>query len=368
MRRGLVFVALAAVLLAQTPAPRQKWRVKFFHDKDDTAISFVDLTFVSPTLGMAAGYLVQTERRAAPQGIAEITTDGGMRWSQVKLPDVPVSLFALDQGNVWLVGQEHIWKSNEFGRAWTKLGKLRGALKVHFLTEKRGFAVGVPKAIWRTEDGGVKWTKVPEAEVPQTKVENTAYTDITFLNSKRGIISGFSKPPRRRDQRVPDWMDPDQRRAQVPNVTITLETADGGKTWNPSTVSAFGQLTRVVFGPSGGLSVVEYTDSFEYSSEVLLLDFRNGKNTRSFREKDRVVKDVAIDKLGRGLLGSIERKGQMGHLPIPGRLRIYQSLDLLKWAEMDVDYKAVANSVALATGDAQARFAATDTGMILKYE
>ena len=86
------------------------------------------------------------------------------------------------------------------------------------------------------------------------------------------------------------------------------------------------------------------------------------------REKDRVVKDVAIDKLGRGLLGSIERKGQMGHLPIPGRLRIYQSLDLLKWAEMDVDYKAVANSVALATGDAQARFAATDTGMILKYE
>lgn len=366
--RFFIAFAAAVLMLAQTPAGTPKWRVKYFYDKDDTALGFNDLTFVSPTLGMASGVLVQTERRAAPQGVLLITSDGGNRWSEVKLPDVPISLFALDQGNVWMVGQENIWKSNEFGRTWTRLARLRGSLRVHFLDENRGFAVGVMKSIWQTVDGGKKWTKVPEAEVPKTKVENTAYTNITFLNAKRGIIAGFSRPPRRRDRNVPEWMDPDQRRAQVPNVAITLETGDGGKTWSPATTSAFGLLTRVVFGPTAGLSIVEFTDAFEYPSEVLLLDYRNAKNARSFREKDRAVKDVSLDKLGRGLLAAIERRGEMGHLPIPGRLRIYESADLLKWNEMDVDYKATANSVVLATGDPQARFAATDTGMLLKLE
>jgi photosystem II stability/assembly factor-like uncharacterized protein len=361
-----VSLLLAAALLAAQTGGKPRWRVKYFHDKDDTALIFTDVAFVSPTLGMAVGVIQNTERRAAPKGVALVTSDGGNRWTEVKLDDVPVSLFALDDGNVWMVGAEYLWKSNEFGRAWTKLGRLRGALRLHFLDEKRGFAAGVPKAVWQTSDGGLKWTKVPEAETPKTKAENTAYTNITFLNPKRGLISGFSRPPRRRDSPVPDWMDPDSRRAQVPNVTITLETMDGGKTWSPMTTSAFGQLTQIVFGPSGGLTVMEFVDAFDYPSEVLRLDFQNGKTQRSFREPDRAVKDVAIDKLGRGLLAAIERKGQMGHLPIPGRLRIYESLDLLKWGEMDVDYKAVANSVKLATGDA--RFAVTDTGMILKYE
>lgn len=365
--RNALLLLVTVTLVAQSSA-KPRWRVKYFHDKDETTLGFIDAAFVSPTLGMAAGVLQNTQRRAAPQGVLLVTNDGGGRWTEVKLPDLPVSLFALDSGHAWMVGAENIWKSNEFGRAWTKLGKLKGALRVHFLDEKRGFAVGLMKSVWQTVDGGVKWTKLPEAEAPKTKAENTVYTHVTFLNAKRGIISGFSRPPRRRDSPVPDWMDPDSRRAQVPNVTITLETTDGGKTWNPSTVSAFGQLTQVVFGPTGGLTVIEFVDAFDYPSEVLLLDFSSGKSMRTFRERDRLVKDASVDKLGRGVLAAIERRGEMGQLPIPGKVRMYESLDLRNWGEMDVDYKAVANSVTLATGDALARFAATDTGMILKYE
>lgn len=357
---------VAASLAAQTP----KWRIKYFHDKDDTAIAFEDLTFASPTVGLAVGVLLQTQRRAAPQGVALITTDGGTRWTESKLPDLPLSVFALDQGNVWLVGQDAIWKSTEFGRDWKKLTKLKGALRLHFLDEKRGFAVGLNKAVWQTVDGGLKWTKVPEAEAPKTRAQYTAYTGITFLNQKRGLISGFSRPPRASDhtQKVPAWMDPESRSPELPSVTLILETADGGQNWKPSTTSTFGQVLRVVFGPKGGLTLIEFGEGFQYPSEVVRLDYAGGKNTRVFREKNRAVKDASIDADGRALLATIERKGELGHLPIPGRLRIYESTDLATFTEQDVDYKAIANSAVLATGYQQVRFVATDTGMILKYE
>ena len=362
--RGLVI----ALCLGQLLAGQAKWRVKYFHDKDDTALAFEDLTFVSPALGLAAGVLVHTQRNAAPQGVLLITTDGGARWTETKLPDIPVSLFALDQGNVWLVGREAVWKSNEFGRAWTKLGKLKGALRVYFLDEKHGFAVGLMKSVWQSVDGGVKWTKVPEAQAPKTREQYTAYTNITFVNQNRGLISGFSRPPRRSDQKVPAWMDPEARSPEVPSVTLVLETNDGGKNWSPSTTSTFGQVRRVVFGPKGGLTLIEFEEGFQYPSEVHRLSFQGAKNMRVFREKNRAVKDAGFTVDGSGVLAAIERKGELGHLPIPGRLRIYESADLATWTELNVDYKAVANSAVLSTGDLRARFVATDTGMILKYE
>jgi len=368
MMRLLIAMTLGWLLLAaQAPtAGKPRWRTKYFHDQDESALTFEDIAFVTPQLGLAVGNISSTVRAAKPTGVALITSDGGQRWSEVKLPDVPVSLFALDQGNVWIVCFEGIYKSNEFGRDWKRVAKLKGALRVYFLTPQRGFAVGTNKSVWETNDGGVKWTKVTAAAEPKTRPEYTAYTEIIFPSATRGMIAGFSRPPRRRESRVPAWMDPEGQSPQVPTITITLETRDAGKTWSSQTVSAFGQPTRVAFGPRAGLSLLQFSEGFEYSSEVLRLDFATAKNDRVFRAKDRLVRDVSVDPEGRGVLAAVERPGKMGQLPIPGRLRLYESLDLRQWTEMDVDYKAVANNAVLAQG--AHRFLATDTGMILKYE
>lgn len=367
--RLLAALVLSATLAAQT-APAPRWRIKFFHDQDNSSIDFSDLKFVSPRLGIAVGALVaQSAGRSRATGVALVTKDGGNTWTQQKLPEVPRTLFALHEGALWMVAaNDGLYRSGDFGTTWKRIASLKGGLRVHFLDEKRGIAVGIRKAVWRSNDGGQKWTPVPEAATPKTKEENSAYTTITAIDAKRLLITGFSRPPRRGAARVPEWMDPDSQPSQVPNVAITLESRDAGLTWSAQTAAVFGQVTRVASTPQVGLSLVEFGEGFSFPSELLLVGWNRGANKRVFREKDRAVKDVALDPLGRGLIVAIERSGSITDLPIPGRLHVLESLDLEKWAEAEVDYKAVANSAVIAIAGETARFIATDTGMILKFE
>ena len=370
--RPLIFVATIIAAFGQTPtgippvpvpSAVPQWKVKFFHDKNDSAMAFDDLVAPAPGTVCAFGSLGEGSNR--PRGVMVTSRDAGKTWQTVKLPDLPVSADFVDASNGWLVVRDAVHRTTDGGLTWTRAAKLKGVLRVKFLTPQRGFAIGFPKAVWQTDDAGISWTKVPAADEPASNAENTTYSTITFANPQRGLIIGQSRPPRRDESRVPAWMDPEMQKRLIPNLTILLETADSGKTWKTSVASAFGQVTRVVFSRSGmGLGLMEYTaGSFSHASELVNLS----TSKSAFLDKAKAVRDVTIDGDGKAWVVAVEVPGKLNQLPIPSKIVVLQSIDFEHWYPSRVDYKAVANHAKIAFSGLRG-WIATDSGMILTLE
>ncbi|MBI4875593.1 MAG: hypothetical protein HY822_13240 [Acidobacteria bacterium] len=343
-----------------------RWKLQFFHDQDDSAFTLNDLKFASPKRGVACGFLTEKGR---PRPTVLVTADGGETWSFVPTREVGLSLFFLNESAGWMVTPGGVWRTEEAGRGWRKLASLKGALRVYFLDERRGFAVGTSKSVWSTTDGGARWSRVEIPGEPKSDPAHTAYTWISFASPRDGIIVGASSPPRSGASRFPDWMDPQsaQRRRQWPSLNLVLETRDGGATWKASASSTFGQVSRMRFAAGRrGLALVEFHDAFEWPSEVFRIDTRTGKSDRVFRRKDRAVTDVLPLDEGPGFLASIEPAAVLRNVPIPGRLKMFESADLAAWNEMPADYRAAGRRAILASAGAGEIWVATDLGMILK--
>jgi hypothetical protein len=345
----------------------ERWRVQYLYDEDTSSLTLLDLKFPSPQRGVAVGYLTESGRT---RPVALITGDGGEHWSLEKIPEPGVSLFFLNDSLGWMVTRNGVWRTDEGGRSWKRLARLRELVSIYFQDAKHGWAVGHPKAVHETWDGGEHWSPVAAAAQPKTTPEFTTYGWIDFVGSQVGLIAGSSRPPRR-DQRArfPSWMDPDesQWRREWPTLTIFLETRDGGRSWSSSQASMFGTITRVRLGSDGrGLGLIQFSDSFAWPSEVFQLDLRTGNSKRVFRQKDRLVTDLALLPQGPGYLAGVEPQGTLWQAPIPGKLKILRSNDLLRWEEMEVDYRASGHRAVLAVADPTHIWAGTDTGIILK--
>lgn len=363
MARGWFGVAaLAASLAAQTSTGR--WEIQYFHDEHDSILAVVDLKFASPLRGVAVGTL-QDKRKLRP--VAVITSDGGAVWTRQSLEEMPVSLFFLNDSVGWMVTEKGLWQSLEAGRNWRKLSAARGLRRVHFADERRGWAVGAPKLFQETVDGGRTWRKVAVADDPKTDPRHTAYHAIELTLAGFGIVAGSSTPPRRDDGALPPWIDPEaaEFRRQWPTLSLLFQTRDAGKNWTSSASSLFGAISRVRLRPNGdGLLLLQFREAFEWPSEVHRLDIVTGKSSRVFREKDRAVTDVVLLRDG-AVLAAVEHPGRLHRSPIPGKVRILHSSDLLKWRDSEIDYRTVATNVILASAG-EDLWAATDTGMILR--
>lgn len=328
------------------------------------------LAFPSARRGIAVGFLSEKDKT---RPTAVVTSDGGLHWSLVPLKDTPLSLFFLNDTTGWLVTDKGIYRTDEAGRSWQKLSKSpRDVARVHFLDEQHGWAVGEERSVFETTNGGKEWVEVPAAAEPKTEKKNTVYNWIAFANPQTGMIAGYSEPGRSSGtEELPDWLVPDKaaKRAEWPHLSITLDTRDGGKTWKASTVSMFGRISCIRLAPSGtGLALIEFTHRFRYPCEVFRLDWKTGKSTRVFRREDRAVTDMVLLPDGSAFLGGTEAYGRLPQGPIPHKLKILRSRDLLTWRDMEVDYRATAIRVMLAAADERNVWAATDTGMILKLE
>jgi hypothetical protein len=311
------------------------------------------------------GDLVEGQRS---RPVALLTSDGGARWSTVELPESARSLFFLSERLGWMVTASGVWRSGDGGNNWKRLARLRGLLRVHFLDEQHGFAVGAEKAVHETHDGGQSWAPVRAAAEPNSSPEFTVYRCLDFLGDKTGLIAGSSRPPRSERQRFPDWMEPDRarKRRELPSLTILLETRDGGRNWRSSQTSLFGVVSQIKMSSRGGLALVRFLEWFDWPCEVLLLDWAAGRSSRAFRQADRDITDVAILPDGVAYLAGYEPAGRLPHSPVPGKVKILKSSDWTIWQEMQVDYRAVARRVVLAAAGPGHLWAATDTGMILK--
>lgn len=363
MIRTLLLLVVALAPASAAP----KWEVRYFYDEDRSSLNVVDLCFPSPERGIAAGIL--TRHGENPRGVAAVTSDGGRNWSLVELKDTPQSLFFLNDSLGWMVTRKGLWQTVEGGRSWRKVSAPKDVLRVHFVDEGRGFAVGLKKSIWETRDGGKRWTRVAAADEPKAKADYTVYNNVVFVTKDVGLITGWNRPPRRGDDTgLPAWVDPERaaRRVEWPNTSIVFETRDGGGKWTFTTSSLFGHITRVRFDSTGrSVALVEFDDAFAYPSEVYQWSARDGRTERIFREKDRAVTDVYPAPNGPVYLAATAVQGRL-HLPVPGPLKLLKSDGFAKWQEMEVDYRATARRATFAAAGARNLWLATDTGMILQ--
>src|SRR4029077_11605314 len=194
---------------------------------------------------------------------------------------------------------------------------------------------------------------------------------IDFAGPDVGIMTGWN-PPESSRSGIPEWVNPPRpssKRREVPQVSIFLQTRDGGKTWDTTTGSLFGHVTCVRLSLNGfGLGVIEFSNAFEWPSEIFRIDWTTGKSERVYREKNRLITDVAIPPTGPAYLTGIEKVDKLLDSPVPGKLKIMKSADWSNWQEMEVDYRATAHRAMLSAVDDRNIWVATDTGMILKLE
>lgn len=379
MRALLLLALLSPGLLAA-----EHWNIQYFYDKAREQLNIADLAFPSPQRGIAIGRIEEANPEKTPKPVVLTTSDGGANWTLSTLKDQPRSLFFLNDSTGWMVTDNGIWLTQESGRSWTKIGGQKNfareprnrnfprpagglILRVWFLDEQHGFAVGYQKALLETHDGGRNWTPVAEGAKPNANPAYTVYTHIVF-DGPRGLITGESLPPRRDASPYPAWMAPQLavRERQVPNLTLELDTHDGGATWQSGTAPVFGIVSALRMAGPIGLDVMGFAESFEWPSEVYRIDLKTGASTRVFREKDRRVTDAALFPGPRAFLAAVEPTGRLNTVPVPGKIKMLSSTDLNGWKEMEVDYRAEATNVLLAGPDPDHLWAATDTGMILQ--
>jgi hypothetical protein len=360
---------IAALVAFAAPLAADRWKLQYFYDKNNSTLVIADIQFPSATRGVAVGVLEEGRHQ---QPTAVVTADGGAHWQIVPLKETPVSLFFLNEGLGWLVTTKGLWKTNEAGKSWTKMAKPPSDIvRVYFTSEQDGWAACLNKTVLETRDGGQKWTKVAAAAEQPGAPRYSAFNWIAFATPQYGAIVGVNLPPRRDTSEYPDWYDPDAalRRRETPHLELMLATKDGGKTWKSSSASVFGRVTRIRFTPQGkGLGLIEYGESFQYPSETYRIDWTTGISQTVYKDSHFAVTDIWLHPDGTAYLSGIAVAGELRGV-VPGKVRVLSSRDLTTWADIDVDYRAVARRTMFAGAPGtDLMWMATDNGMILKLD
>lgn len=362
-RKGVLQILPVLLLLIPLRAQaEQKWTLQYQYNRDQSTLHLVDFRCPSTQRCIAAGIL---EKNSKEQGVVVLTSNAGNDWSIVDVKDQPISLFFLDDTYGWMVTDKGIWVTEESGRSWKKIeSPKKGILRVYFLDRSHGYAIGFPKTIVETKDGGKRWTNVTVAGEPNSIADNTVFEWLNFWGD-HGVILG--RELSRRGDTTPIWAErsPKSRREHK-SLTLLIETSDGGKTWSSSTNEFLGHLTRLLLGKDSlALALLEYEDYYELPSTVLKMHLGTKGFETVFGEPDRAVTDLLWFPNGEAIIASVEPPGPSNLVPIPGKLKMFRGSNLRVWEEMNVDYRAVAERAMLAAPDPQHVWVATDTGMIL---
>ncbi|HLK67051.1 MAG TPA: hypothetical protein VKU19_26640 [Bryobacteraceae bacterium] len=358
--------ALLAFTAWVTPVVAQRWQVQYFYDKNKSTLAIQDIHFASATRGVAVGEILDGKSH---KPVSVVTSDGGAHWQLIDLKEPPLSLFFLNETLGWMVTTKGLWQTTEVGKTWRKVpGLPSDVLRVFFLDENYGLAVGSKKKVEETRDGGAHWAPLKAASEPPGQPNYSVYNWVAFATPKVGLISGWNLPPRRFEQRLPDWMDPQDAmsRYETPHLSYSLVTNDGGKTWEPHSSSLFGDISRIRFGPMGmGLGLIEYSNAFRYPSEAYRIDWVKGTSSTVYRDRRFAVSDIWLSPDGTAYLAGTVVPGPIRNV-VPGKVQVLKSKDYNNWSEMTVDYRASANRATFAVVDEDNMWLATNNGMILK--
>ena len=270
-----------------------------------------------------------------------------------------------------MVTEKGLWQTTEAGKSWTKMPRVPAQIfRVYFKDEKNGWAVGARKTVLETHDGGQQWTRVAAAAEQPGKAETSAYGWIAFATPQLGVITGWNRPPEQTfPPALPEWIDP--RGGLAPS----RMAASRRSSWRRTTAARPGSPLPLRYSArlrasvsdrqALGLGLVEYSDSFQYPSEVYRIKWPTGGSEMVYRDKNFAVTDVWVTPDGTGYLSGIVVAGELRSL-VPGRVRVLKSRDFSTWTDIEVDYRAVANRTTLAAAGDHDIWLATDNGMILK--
>src|SRR5579863_7280110 len=215
IRNWGALLILAGALL---PLHGATWKVQLNYDQDNSSLEIIDLECPSVNECVAAGVIVDTSGgKDKAKGTVVLTSDGGAHWSYEEAHEIPLSLFFLNDTTGWMVTEKGIWQSTEAGHNWKKLKAIKGLQQVWFLNPSHGFAVGGPKVIMETNDGGKEWTRLPASDLSLYPPDLVSYESIAF-SGPRGWITGSVAPESANSRRGPAS-------------EILLQTSDSGKTW-----------------------------------------------------------------------------------------------------------------------------------------
>ncbi len=360
-----ILAALLMSALLQVHAA-DSWELQYQHVDKEFDLRLVDVAFIDAQRGVAIGF-IESRTRERQRPVNLVTTDG-KTWKLVEVKKYCSDIFALSSGILFAACDDGVYRSDELGSDWKRVARLKDIEAVWFLNERYGFAVGAGKSFYETQDGGQRWAPVATVPSISTNSDYTTLRHIHFVNGKQGFVTGWSRPPTNRD-RVPDWLIPDRatRQRDTPHINVFADTSDAGANWRAQEVSMFGEVVSTKMGPDQiGLTLVNFSNGFEYPAELHYFEWPNGGMHRVYREKRHAITDIAIPERGPVYFVAVEPTGQLYWSPIPGRLRVMRSADFQSWEEMKVDYRASARRAVLEAYDTENVWMLTDTGMVLK--
>jgi hypothetical protein len=339
-----------ALVGAAGPVMCQQWFLEFEGAPQSSLVRLADAQFPTETFGIAVG------ARETP--VSLVTRDGGRRWQWEPLPDDGVSVHFVSAQEGWLATPSGLWRTRDGGIEWAAIHKIADLRCVRFSTPDRGWAAGANKTVIETRDGGETWTPLTAASEPSTRAENTVYGWIEFATPQAGAIAGWSAPP---GQAASSRL--------LPSTSILLDTRNGGDLWHASVVSMFGRIIRVKFSSKGaGLGLIEFPGRFDWPSEVFQIDWRTGESSRSFREPDQAVTDLAFGPDGTAWLATVETEETPRDPENLGRLRVYRSEDLVSWTAAPFAKPVFARHALFAVSPAGQIRIATGSGAVYRWE
>jgi photosystem II stability/assembly factor-like uncharacterized protein len=365
-RTRLTLAILFALTVVQATGA-QHWDVQFYHDELRSEMRIVDIQFPSASRGIAVGYRYENKQqygqfRIQPgKGFALVTADGGARWQETQIKALPRSVFFLNDSVGWMVASDSLWKTNESGKEWQKVAKLKYDIeRVYFLDELHGWGVGFAAAL-ETSDGGKSWKPIRVSPVLPGDPNRTNFPWVTFANPREGLMIGNNDPRN-------TFGDLSGRSGirETPHLNFILQTLDGGGLWRTASLSMFGNFTRLKLSPRGkSIGLIEHAETFEVPSEVVGQDSPDEKLHLVFKDPKFFVSDVWVSPDGTYYMAGIALASRLRSV-IPQRVRVAKSRDLKTWTSIPVDYRAVANRVSIAGSDEDNVWLATNNGMILK--
>ena len=334
----LLFLSLTALSAAQ-------WKIQFLYDRAGSNFAIEDIDCPTAQHCVAAGSI--DDRKGHDQGAVVVSSDAGAHWSQYEVKEKPISLFFLNDSLGWMVTDHGLWSTVEGGRAWTKIDSRKGILAAWFRDPNHGYIAGLKGLLEESSDGGKSWNKL---DLPASQDINY---DIIAFQGNHGVIVGA----------------PPESPGAAKNTKLTvLETVDGGKTWKSGMIPLNGELAQLRLSPHGFVvSLILYSDpKYPVASAVFETPLGSASGHLIFAERDRAATDIALLPNGGAVLATVEPPGNTTQVPIPGKLKMFESRDLKIWEEIPVDYRAEAQRAVISAPDSSHIWVATDTGAILK--
>ncbi|MFP5372538.1 MAG: WD40/YVTN/BNR-like repeat-containing protein, partial [Actinomycetes bacterium] len=176
---------------------------------------------------------------AGPRGVRR-STDAGDTFDAISARRVArATLTGIDRAGARTVvayGRRAILRSTNAGASWrairrpgaTRKSKGKDVLRVDFVGARAGFALTTDRVLWRTRDGGRRWTPLPAVGT------SDAY-GMSFSSMKEGyLVSGrFGGLP-------------------LDNAGFLLRTTDGGRTFHPEFIVSTAIPAEGVASQAGG--------------------------------------------------------------------------------------------------------------------